>query len=96
VPPQINKYYAFDLSPDKSIVRFALQGGLQVFVASWKNPTPAEGDFGLDAYVEALEEAVDALREITRSPDVNLWGACSGGVTTSATSRLANSPRSAA
>ena len=84
VPPQINKYYAFDLSPDKSIVRFALQGGLQVFVASWKNPTPAEGGFGLDAYVEALEEAIDALREITRSPDVNIWGACSGGITTSA------------
>ena len=84
VPPQINKYYAFDLSADKSIVRFALQGGLQVFVASWKNPTPAEGGFGLDAYVEALEEAINALREITRSPDVNIWGACSGGITTSA------------
>ncbi|HEY2969364.1 MAG TPA: alpha/beta fold hydrolase [Casimicrobiaceae bacterium] len=84
VPPQINKYYAFDLSPEKSIVRFALQGGLQVFVASWKNPTPAEGDFGLDAYVEALEEAIDAMREITRSPDVNIWGACSGGITMSA------------
>ena len=84
VPPQINKYYAFDLSPEKSIVRFALQGGLQVFIASWKNPTPAEGDFGLDAYVEALEQAIDALREITRSRDVNIWGACSGGITTSA------------
>lgn len=84
VPPQINKYYAFDLSPEKSIVRFALQGGLQVFVASWKNPSPAEGDFGLDAYVEALEEAIDAMREITRSAEVNIWGACSGGITTSA------------
>lgn len=84
VPPQINKYYAFDLSPEKSVVRFALQGGLQVFVASWKNPTPAGGDAGLDAYVEALEEAIDAMRAITRSPDVNVWGACSGGITTSA------------
>src|SRR5262249_46208920 len=64
--------------------RYALQGALQVFVASWKNPTPAEGDLGLDAYVEALEEAIDAMREITRSPDVNVWGACSGGITTSA------------
>ena len=84
VPPQINKYYAFDLSPEKSIVRFALAAGLQVFVASWKNPTPAERDFGLDTYVAALDEAVDAMREIARSPDVNIWGACSGGITTSA------------
>jgi polyhydroxyalkanoate synthase subunit PhaC len=83
VPPQINKYYAFDLSPEKSIVRFALQGGLQVFIVSWKNPTRAESDFGLDAYVGALDEAVDVVREVTRSPDVNLWGACSGGITTS-------------
>jgi polyhydroxyalkanoate synthase subunit PhaC len=84
VPPQINKYYAFDLSQDKSIVRFALQGGLQVFAASWKNPTAVDGDLGLDAYVDALEQAVDALCEITHSLDVNIWGACSGGITTSA------------
>jgi polyhydroxyalkanoate synthase len=84
VPPQINKYYAFDLSPHKSIVRFALAGGLQVFIASWKNPTRAECDLGLDEYVEALDEAVDAIRDVTRSADVNIWGACSGGITTSA------------
>ena len=84
MPPQINKYYAFDLSPDKSFVRFALPAGLQVFVASWKNPTSAQGDFGLDAYVAALGEAVDAMREIACSPDVNILGACSGGITASA------------
>jgi polyhydroxyalkanoate synthase len=84
VPPQINKYYVFDLAPDKSIVRYALEGGLQVFAVSWKNPTPAQGHFGLDAYVEALEEAIDVMREITASPEVNVWGACSGGITTSA------------
>ncbi len=83
-PPQINKYYVFDLSPDKSIVKMALEGGLQTFAVSWKNPTAADRDFGLDTYVEALEQAVDAVREITGAEDVNLWGACSGGITTSA------------
>ena len=29
-PPQINKYYALDLSPDKSMVRFLLESGIQV------------------------------------------------------------------
>ncbi|HML12051.1 MAG TPA: alpha/beta fold hydrolase [Xanthobacteraceae bacterium] len=83
-PPQINKFYVFDLVPEKSIVHLALQGGLQTFAVSWKNPTAAEGEFGLDTYVAALEEAADVMREITGSEDVNIWGSCSGGITTSA------------
>jgi polyhydroxyalkanoate synthase len=83
-PPQINKFYVFDLVPEKSIVRLALEGGLQTFAISWKNPTAAESEFGLDTYVAALEEAVDVMREITGSEDVNIWGSCSGGITTSA------------
>jgi len=83
-PPQINKFYVFDLVPEKSLVQFALKGGLQTFVISWKNPTRAESHFGLDTYVGALEDAVDVMRDITGSEDVNIWGACSGGITTSA------------
>src|SRR6478609_4342164 len=84
IPPQINKFYVFDLAPEKSIVQFALKGGLQTFAVSWKNPTAKESDFGLDTYVRALEEAVDIIRDITGSDDVNVWGACSGGITMSA------------
>lgn len=83
-PPQINKFYVFDLVPEKSIVQFALNGDLQTFAISWKNPTPAESHFGLDTYVGALEEAVDVMRDITGSEDVNIWGSCSGGITMSA------------
>jgi polyhydroxyalkanoate synthase len=83
-PPQINKFYVFDLVPEKSIIQYALKGGLQTFAISWKNPTSAQSEFGLETYVAALEEAVDAIREITGSDDVNIWGSCSGGITTSA------------
>ena len=83
-PPQINKFYVFDLVPDKSIVQFAIKGGLTTFAISWKNPTAAQGHFGLDTYVGALEEAVDVMRDITGSHDVNVWGSCSGGITMSA------------
>jgi len=81
VPPQINKFYVFDLSPDKSLVRYALSIGLQVFVISWRNPTPAHRDWGIDTYVGAIEEAMEAVSAITGSPDCNLMGACSGGMT---------------
>jgi polyhydroxyalkanoate synthase len=83
-PPQINKFYVFDLVPEKSIVQFALKGGLQTFAISWKNPTAVESDFGLDTYVGAIETAVDVMRDITGSADVNIWGSCSGGIVTSA------------
>jgi polyhydroxyalkanoate synthase len=81
VPPQINKYYSSDLSPDKSIIRFLLHVGVQPFCVSWRNPTAAQRDWGLEAYVKALDEAVDAAREITGADQVNMSGACSGGIT---------------
>jgi polyhydroxyalkanoate synthase subunit PhaC len=83
-PPQINKFYVFDLAPEKSIIQFALKHDLQTFAISWKNPAAAESHFGLDTYVGAIEEAVDVMRDITGSDDVNIWGSCSGGITMSA------------
>lgn len=83
-PPQINKYYSLDLSPDKSMVRFLLESGFQIFAVSWRNPTAAHRDWGLDTYVAALDEAVDAAREISGSEDVSMMGACSGGITSTA------------
>ncbi len=83
-PPQINKYYALDLSPDKSMVRFLLDSGIQVFCVSWRNPTAAHREWGLDTYVAALDEAVDVAREITGSDDISMMGSCSGGITSTA------------
>ncbi|MDP3816969.1 class II poly(R)-hydroxyalkanoic acid synthase [Pseudomonas sp.] len=84
VPPQINKYYIFDLSPEKSFVQYALKGGVPVFVVSWRNPHPRHRDWGLSSYVQALEEALDACRAISASAAVNLMGACAGGLTIAA------------
>ena len=80
-PPQINKFYVFDLSPEKSLVRYALDQGQQVFVISWRNPTAEHREWDLGTYLTAMEQAIDAVRAITKSPDVNLTGACSGGIT---------------
>ncbi|WP_297843859.1 class II poly(R)-hydroxyalkanoic acid synthase [Pseudomonas sp.] len=84
VPPQINKYYIFDLSPANSFVQFALKNGLQVFMISWRNPDVRHREWGLSTYVEALEEAVNVVRAITASREVNLVGACAGGLTMAA------------
>ncbi len=82
VPPQINKFYVFDLAPEKSISRFLLRNHFQTFVISWRNPTKAQREWGLSSYIEAIKETIDVVCAITGSKDVNLLGACSGGITT--------------
>ncbi|MGP0171832.1 class II poly(R)-hydroxyalkanoic acid synthase [Pseudomonas sp. NCHU5208] len=82
VPPQINKFYVFDLSPEKSLARFLLRSQVQTFIVSWRNPTKAQREWGLSTYIEALKEVIDVVCAITGSKDVNMLGACSGGLTT--------------
>lgn len=90
VPPQINKYYVLDLSPDKSFVRHALEAGQQIFMVSWRNPTAAQRDWGLASYVEATIDAIDIVRAVSDAAPVKLAGACAGGMTaTVALARLA-------
>ena len=84
VPPQINKFYVFDLSPEKSLARFCLRSTVQTFIVSWRNPTKAQREWGLSTYIDALKEAVDVVLEITGSADLNMLGACSGGITCTA------------
>ena len=81
VPPQVNKYYALDLAPGRSMIEYLLKQGIQVFCISWRNPTGAQRDWNFDTYAQATIEAIDAVREVTGSPDVNMMGGCLGGIT---------------
>lgn len=84
VPPQINKFYIFDLSPANSFVQYALKNGLQTFMVSWRNPDVRHREWGLSTYVAALEEALNVCRAISGAREVNLMGACAGGLTIAA------------
>jgi poly[(R)-3-hydroxyalkanoate] polymerase subunit PhaC len=85
VPPQVNKYYALDLSPGRSLYEFLLQRGIQVFGISWRSPTRAQRDWDFDTYVQATVDAIEVVREVSGSPDVNLMGGCLGGMTAALT-----------
>ena len=93
VPPQVNKYYALDLSPGRSLYEHLLKNGVQVFGMSWRNPTGEQRDWNFDTYVQATIEAVDVAREISGSPDVNIIGACLGGMTRRARAGSPHRPR---
>lgn len=84
VPPQLNKFYIFDLNAKKSFVRYCLKQNIQVFMVSWRNPDRAQREWGLSSYVQALREALAACRSICASERVNLLGACAGGLTVAA------------
>lgn len=82
IPPQINKFYAMDLTPMTSMVQFLLAMEQQTFVISWRNPRKEHRSWGLSDYIDSLVQATEVIRKITRSPKINVSGACSGGITT--------------
>jgi len=81
VPPQINKYYATDLSPGRSFAEYAVQQGIQTFCISWRNPTAAQRDWNMETYLSACKQAIAVACEITGADRVNAMAACAGGFT---------------
>lgn len=79
VPSIVNKYYVFDLAPDRSILEYYVKQGLTVFVMAWRNPQKQHDRWGFPDYQDAIEAAIDAACEITGAPDVNLWAVCGAG-----------------
>jgi polyhydroxyalkanoate synthase len=85
VPPTINKYYALDLAPDRSLVEYLVRGGQQVFVISWRNPDARHANWGLDTYVQSVLDALTAVQQICESDRAALIGVCAGGIIASVT-----------
>ncbi|MDD3353278.1 alpha/beta fold hydrolase [Zoogloea sp.] len=80
ITPWINKFYVLDLNPKKSMVKYLLDQGLDVFITSWKNPDASMADVGFDAYMlEGVDTAVRVAREISGVKQVHAAGYCIGG-----------------
>ena len=80
VASPVNKYYLLDLGPGRSVVSALQTAGRQAFITSWINPDERQRDIGLDGYVQALLDMLDAVRDIAGSPRVHLLGLCAGGM----------------
>ncbi len=85
IPPTINKFYALDLAPERSLVEFGVRQGRQMFVISWRNPDSRHATWNLDSYIRAVLDALEAVEEITGSARTVLGGVCSGGILASMT-----------
>ena len=80
VPPVINKYYAIDLAPGRSLIEYLVSQGQQVFVISWRNPDARHRTWGIDFYGQAILDALDAVLQIADVEQTHLAALCSGGV----------------
>ena len=85
VPPTINKYYAMDLAPGRSLVEYLVQNGQQAFVISWRNPDTRDAGWGMDTYVGAVLDALDAVQRVCGVDQTALTGVCAGGIIASIT-----------
>jgi len=81
VPPMINKFYITDLAPGRSMIEFFVAQGYQVFIISWRNPGKQHRNWDVNTYGGAVVDCLDAVRNITKSPKVNVCGLCAGGIT---------------
>ena len=81
VPPMINKYYLADVAPGRSMLEYFGGAGQQCFTISWRNPDERHADWGLDDYVSAVLEALEAVETITGAERSHVMGLCAGGIT---------------
>jgi len=80
ITPWINKFYVLDLAPKKSMIRFLLDQGLDVFITSWKNPDASMRDVTFDVYLQdGVNEIIERARRFTGSAKVHAVGYCIGG-----------------
>jgi len=80
ITPWINKYYILDLNPQKSLVKYLVDQGFNVFITSWKNPTPDMADVTMDDYItEGAVEIIQVARNLGKSDKVHALGYCIGG-----------------
>jgi polyhydroxyalkanoate synthase subunit PhaC len=82
VPPPIGRFYFADLRPGRSLVEFAVSKGVSTYLLSWRNPNVEQGEWNLDSYAKRVSDAIDTVREVSGSDDVNLVGFCAGGIIT--------------
>jgi polyhydroxyalkanoate synthase len=85
-PPWINKFYILDLRPENSFIRWAVQQGYTVFVASWVNPDARLAKKSFEDYMrDGIFAALDAVKDATGQKAPNVIGYCIGGTLLSAT-----------
>ncbi|CAI09676.1 alpha/beta fold hydrolase [Aromatoleum aromaticum] len=80
VPAPIKRPYIWDLSPERSVVRKAIERGFDIYLVEWTEAQDDEARFGLEEYaLVALEECIEAIRSRSQSSRIFVAGHSLGG-----------------
>lgn len=80
VPAPIKRPYIWDLSPERSVVRKAVDRGFDVYLVEWTEVQDDEARFGLEEYaLIALGECIEAIRARSQTGRIFVAGHSLGG-----------------
>ncbi len=86
LPPWINKYYILDLTPAKSLIRWAVEQGFTVYVVSWAQGSAAPGGTGFEDFaIEGELKAIDLVLAASGAESAHVVGYCVAGSVLAAT-----------
>lgn len=81
VPPLAATSMIFDLLPQRSVVRYLLARGFDVYLIDWGEVTADHSNLSLETYVlDWMPTALDAVRRDSGEQDVSIFAYCMGGL----------------
>ncbi|WP_148861901.1 alpha/beta fold hydrolase [Marinobacter fonticola] len=81
VPPLAATSMIFDLLPQRSVVRYLLARGFDVYLIDWGEVTADHSNLSLETYVlDWMPAALNRVRQHSGVPDVSIFAYCMGGL----------------
>ncbi|BAP14317.1 polyhydroxyalkanoate synthase [Alcanivorax sp. NBRC 101098] len=73
--------WTYDLMPNRSMVRYLMAHGYEVYLVDWGKPSDTDCSLNLDTYVNRwLPSAVETVRKHAQTETINMMGYCMGGL----------------
>ncbi|MBF0226817.1 MAG: alpha/beta fold hydrolase [Desulfobacterales bacterium] len=81
VPPLLAPGFAFDLYPERSLVRFFLAKGFDVYLVDFGSPTKNHSHLSFEDYIlNFMPSSMNVIREHSGMKELSLYGYCMGGL----------------
>lgn len=81
IPPLAATSMIFDLMPHRSIVRYFLAKGFDVYLIDWGDVTADHSNISLETYVmDWMPKALKFIRKCSKKSDLSIFSYCMGGL----------------
>lgn len=81
VPPLAATSMIFDLMPHRSVVRYFMAKGFEVYLVDWGDVTAAQSNLSLESYVMGwMPKIVDSVLEHAEQKQLSIFSYCMGGL----------------